>query len=54
MNCSSSPVRGWGPWTHDLIVKPNNDGHRGHIYTISVMKTGALTCGALNTYAAPL
>ena len=29
-----------GPWTHGVIVKPNNCDHRGCTYIIWVMNTG--------------
>ena len=32
-------------WIHGVIVKHNNDDHRGYCYTVRVMKTGRLITG---------
>ena len=38
-----SPVGGWGLWTKGIILEPNeSDHHRGHSYTIWVIKMGIL------------
>ena len=46
---SRSAVR-WGPWTYGMMVKANSSDHRGHSYTIQVMKMRRLITWGKETH----